>query len=88
MGDEKKWLPFPRSAFNMLTVTDENGMPVAHVTESSDEKENWFLLAAAPELLRMVKLLRNELNAFGPRPEIDMADELIARAEGRGGPWG
>ena len=35
------------------------------------------------ELLRQFRTLRNELRAFGPRPEIDAADALLAKLEER-----
>ena len=67
----------------MLTVADDTGTPVAHVTERDDEHLHWRLIAAAPEMLAMVKALRYRLHAFGvAADDQDAADALIAKVDG------
>ena len=81
----EKWEPLPRGAFNMLTVSDANGTPIAHVTEHAEEHRNWRLIAAAPELLAMVKRLSYPPENFKDPEAVDeliaSTHELIARVE-------
>lgn len=56
-----KWEPLPRGAFDMLTVADEAGTPIAHVAERSEEHFNWRLIAAAPELYALLRRLNAEV---------------------------
>ena len=71
-----KWEALPRGAFNMLTVSDEHGAPVAHVSDRFGQHCNWRLIAAAPELLALAKAVADGKAGL---EEERRAEDLIAR---------
>ena len=55
------WERLPRGAFNMLTVSDKYGSPVAHVVEKSREKANARAIGAVWDMVEVLLLVERAM---------------------------